>query len=66
MAGLVGHLDEIVTLCFSEDGAYLATGSKDKNVRLWCGFTGDTLHVLEGHQDSVEAFSSFFLRADSH
>src|SRR5262245_61924688 len=37
------------------DGQQLASGSRDQTVRLWEASSGQVLHTLEGHQDSVQS-----------
>jgi WD40 repeat protein len=49
---LRGHGDQVLTLAFSPDG-HLATGSKDRTVRVWDLATGRTAAVLRGHEDTV-------------
>lgn len=50
---LVGHEQDIVSLIFSRDGRYLATGSLDASVRIWEVRTGKLIHVLSGHAAEV-------------
>ncbi len=42
-------------LAFSPDGALLATANDDHTVRLWAVATGELVHTLNGHADSVNA-----------
>lgn len=52
---LAEHVDEVWFLRFSNNGRYLATGSKDMNVIIWKIENDDLikLHVLEGHVNGV-------------
>ena len=53
-AVLVGHLDQVVGLCFSPDGRRLASCSRDGTVRIWDLGTYQELLVLEGHNRPVD------------
>lgn len=50
-----GHSDKVNTLCSSEDGKWLATGSKDKSVRIWDAASGKQLWSFQGHLGQVTA-----------
>ena len=50
---LEGHTDRVNSVAFSPDGAALATGGRDKMVRLWDADTGAARHTLDGHEDYV-------------
>ncbi|TWI80559.1 WD40 repeat protein [Lacibacter cauensis] len=49
----VGHTDDITLLKFSPDGRILASGSKDKTIKLWDVQTGKLLADLKGHADDI-------------
>jgi len=51
------HTDWIISVAVSPNGALLASGSKDKTVKLWSMATGDYLTKLEGHTDYVNCVS---------
>jgi WD40 repeat protein len=53
LAVLKGHQDAINTLAFSPDGAYLASGSDDKTIRLWNTRTWEISRALIGHTDKI-------------
>ncbi|CCQ54810.1 High-affnity carbon uptake protein Hat/HatR [Crocosphaera watsonii WH 0005] len=40
-------------MSISPDGKTLASGSKDKTVKLWNLETGELIRTLQGHQDLV-------------
>ena len=45
----------VAAFAFSPDGRLVATGHRDRNVRLWSATTGRLLKVLTGHQGQVVA-----------
>ena len=49
---LEGHSDVVWNISFSPDGQLIASGSRDKTVRLW-GLDGRFVTILKGHEDSV-------------
>lgn len=51
---LKGHAGEITSLAFSPDGAWLASASRDKTVRVWDARTGEARRTLE-HSVPVNA-----------
>jgi WD40 repeat protein len=54
---LDGHTDEVLTLDWSPDGLYLASGGMDDTIRIWDMHSGDNFGTLfttlEGHTDWV-------------
>ncbi|CAD6447526.1 9d524d8b-d700-47ec-82e7-6433cbb3f74f [Sclerotinia trifoliorum] len=50
---LEGHSDWVYSVAFSPDGTKIASGSKDKTIRLWDTITGKSLQTLEGYSDWV-------------
>jgi len=44
-----GHTNAVSSVLFSEDGAWIASGSWDKTVKIWNVTTGNELYSLENH-----------------
>ncbi|KAI8113978.1 hypothetical protein M9434_002106 [Picochlorum sp. BPE23] len=49
----VGHTSAVNELVMTKDGSHVITASKDSTLRVWDVRTGECLHVLEEHMDSV-------------
>jgi WD40 repeat protein len=47
------HADTVFGVCFSPDGAKLATGAADRQVKIWDVATGKALRTVEGHTHHV-------------
>ena len=54
---LEGHRDSVLSVAFSPDGRTLASGSRDRTIRLWDTNTGEHKLTLEGHTDGVTCLS---------
>lgn len=50
---LVGHRDQVESIDISPDGMLLATGSLDRNVRIWNVNTGEPLTMIRYHSSHV-------------
>src|SRR5262249_49987133 len=53
LLALQGHTGGVRSVCFSPDGARLATASLDDTARLWDARTGQELLALQGHTAGV-------------
>ena len=54
---LEGHSNSVYSVSFSGDNKMLASGSRDKTIKLWNPETGALLRTLEGHSHFVESVS---------
>jgi WD40 repeat protein len=50
---LTGHSISVYSVAYSPDGQTLASGSRDKTIKLWNARTGKLLQTLTGHSSSV-------------
>ncbi len=53
MPTLTGHSREVMSVVYSPDGRYLASGSQDKTIKIWEVATGNELRTLTGHSETV-------------
>ncbi|CAM9182271.1 unnamed protein product [Ascophyllum nodosum] len=56
------HSKEVLSLAVSGDGRYLASGGRDRLIKVWDCRTNTVVETFRGHQDSV---SSLAFRANS-
>jgi WD40 repeat protein len=54
---LEGHADGITGLAFSFDGTILASGSRDKTIKLWSVAEGKLLRTLAAHTNYVNGIA---------
>ena len=52
-----GHSAALKTVAISPDGKFLATGSRDKSVKLWDYQSGLEIRSLIGHDHTVNGLS---------
>jgi eukaryotic-like serine/threonine-protein kinase len=53
-ADLSGHTKDVVSVAYSNNGAYLVTGSTDATVRLWDAHTGAFLRLMGQHTKGLD------------
>ncbi len=56
-ATLKGHNSMVISLCFSPDGKYLATGGLDGKAIIWNVETGDSVRVIRFRDEKLAIFS---------
>ncbi len=52
---LEGHKSNVLSVAFSPDGKKVASGSKDRTIKLWEVSTGELLQTLKGHRNKVQS-----------
>ena len=50
-----GHTSFVISVSFSPDGKYIASGSWDKTIKLWNVKLGNCIKTLEGHTNIVNS-----------
>ena len=54
---LEGHKGSVMSVAFSSDSKYIASGSHDNTIRIWNVEKGKKcIRVLKGHEDSAMAY----------
>ncbi|MHA1896392.1 MAG: TIR domain-containing protein, partial [Promethearchaeota archaeon] len=48
-----GHTSWVLSVCYSPDGKYIASGSSDKTIKVWEAASGHLVTTLKGHSSSV-------------
>ncbi len=54
---LKGHKGNVLSVALSPDGKTVASGSKDKTIKLWEVSSGDLLQTLRAHRGTVQALA---------
>ena len=54
---LTAHQDGVTTIGFNSDGTLLATGSGDRNIKLWDTKTGKLIKNLRGHTSQINSLA---------
>ncbi|MEB3216716.1 MAG: NB-ARC domain-containing protein [Nostocales cyanobacterium 94392] len=54
---LQGHDDWVYSVAFNPQVNILASGSRDRNIKIWDCRTGECLHTLVGHEGRVKSVS---------
>ena len=57
MIKLMGHTDIVSSVAISPDGQTVASGSRDRTIRLWDIGDGKTRQVLKGHEGEVTSIT---------
>ena len=52
-----GHQGGVATLAWSPDGTRIASGAKDKTVRVWEATTGNQVLIYKGHSSGITAIA---------
>ncbi|MDM8515092.1 DUF1566 domain-containing protein [Desulfobacterales bacterium HSG16] len=50
---ILRHRDHVCCVCFSPNGKFLASGSKDRSIELWDVQSGRQILTFKGHEDHV-------------
>lgn len=47
---LWGHTEPVESICISDDGSHIVTGSYDKTIKVWNALTGKCIRTIEAHK----------------
>ncbi|KAF7368290.1 WD40 repeat-like protein [Mycena venus] len=50
---LRGHRDSVMSVCFSPDKRWIASGSADTTIRVWDACSGDIALLIQGHTQEI-------------
>lgn len=56
-SGMKDHEKEVLALAVSSDGRYLASGGRDKLLRIWDTRTNTLVETFKGHRDAISGLS---------
>ena len=56
----------VVSVCFSSDGKQIASGSRDKTVKIWNASSGELQSTLGGHTGNPESSVSCLAAIQAH
>lgn len=54
---LTGHSDFVFALAIGPDGETIASGGRDKYIKLWSASSGEELRAIEGHAKPISALA---------
>ena len=57
LARMTGHQQQVMSVAFSPDGRFVVSGSFDKSIKQWDGFTGKFIATYRGHVAAVYQLS---------
>ncbi|KAJ3337036.1 POC1 centriolar protein A, partial [Entophlyctis luteolus] len=55
VSSMFGHSDPVTSVAFNHDGSLIASGSRDKTVRVWNPLSGALVSELKGHSHHVNS-----------
>ncbi|KAJ3391586.1 hypothetical protein HDU84_005712 [Entophlyctis sp. JEL0112] len=55
VSSMFGHSDPVTSVAFNHDGSLIASGSRDKTVRVWNPLSGALVSEMKGHSHHVNS-----------